>query len=47
MAHSSNAAPPARSSGADQLSSTLIPSVPLMMIATCRSQKAMNAMALP
>ena len=42
MAQSSRTAPPASSSGADQLSSSLIPSVPLRITATWISQKTMN-----
>jgi len=46
IAHNKSNAPPPRSSGADQLSSTLIPSVPLRMIRTWIAQKTANAIAM-
>ena len=44
-AQSRRSAPPPSSSGADQLSSSLMPSVPLRITATWISQKTRNAMA--
>ena len=42
IAHHKSSAPPPSSSGADQLSSSLMPSRPRMMIATWASQKTAN-----
>src|SRR5918994_2491094 len=47
MAQSSRMPPPASNSGADQLSSSLIPSVPLKITATWISQNTVKVMAVP